>query len=163
MMLLSQSPFSHTENSCNWGEWSVTALPSFYTGAVQNKIWELLIGPNKLRSDFLELLGGYETLKPDWDGYDALPPFPEILERAKDLIQALPDESVLPIDDIFPNSNGTVTIEWLNSNKKCALEIGLSNYSCFLDMQNTDPVYLSGKDILVDIKDFTEKLKQFLG
>ncbi|MCK4338475.1 MAG: hypothetical protein KAW87_00590 [Candidatus Cloacimonetes bacterium] len=64
----------------------------------------------------------------DWDGYGASPIKKEIIERTKSFINLLSSNIVnkIDIDEICPNPNGTITIEFGSKNRYLQIEIGLT-------------------------------------
>lgn len=64
-------------------------------------------------------------LKSNWDGYGAIPPYPEIIQRVSQL-----DKSYPGCTDIYPNYQGTITLEY-QKDYKLSIELGLTGYSLF--------------------------------
>lgn len=101
----------------------------------------------------------FTNLEEDWDGYGGVPLLPEIAETANKLIAMLASDLVNRISDIYPNSHGTVTIEWQNwDQEKLSLEIGRNNYSYFVKFTDQKTKLVHGEDILSDFKQFTSDL-----
>lgn len=99
------------------------------------------------------------ALKNNWDGYGATPVVNEIAQSAKQLIPLLASYYVDRVTDVFPNTHGTITIEWENRKKeKLSLEIGANNYSYFVKFNNTNPKFINGENILADLKVITSDL-----
>lgn len=97
-------------------------------------------------------------LKENWDGQGAIPVLGEVAETAKKLVAIV--GFVDCISDIFPNPQGSLTIEWTNRTKeKLSLEVGANSYSYFVKYLENNPKFVDGNDILAD----TEMLTQDLG
>lgn len=75
------------------------------------------------------VLNNYAFLEDGWDGCGSLKPYSEILGTSVELIESLPLEE---IEDVCPNPQGTISIEYLNGPRKLSIEIGLSAYSYFI-------------------------------
>lgn len=71
-------------------------------------------------------------LKQNWDGYDASPIEQKVLFNVRFLIHKLPDllSNLLEEDNILPNPNGTISMEWVNKSNELFLEIG-NDYSTY--------------------------------
>jgi hypothetical protein len=87
-------------------------------------------------------------LKPNWDGYDALPMTPKVIDNAAIAYDHFSNR----FGDKFeytPNPNGTISFECEHLGFYCYLEIGLTRFVCYGDRLNpTDGM--------------TAQLKQFL-
>jgi len=70
----------------------------------------------------------------NWDGYGALPIRPETAQNALDALKMLPDE--IPMPDIVPNSNGTISFEWESPSGIGHLEIGRTRFSFYIKVQH---------------------------
>ena len=126
--------------------------------------------PNELklfdRNIYLDNLGilknqieEFTKLPIGWDGYGAIPLIAEISDKAKCFISMLDDLFIDQISDIYPNPHGTLTVEWLNkSNNKLSLEIGVNNYSYFID---NEPPTLVTEDGAPDLAQFSSCLGEF--
>ncbi len=100
-----------------------------------------------------ELINSFGELEENWDGYGGIPVIKDIIDITLKLIEDIGNHKD-KIDDIFPNSHGTITIEWItNSNEKLVLEIGVNNYSYFLAFDDFEPkIMVNGNcSILNDI------------
>jgi hypothetical protein len=104
----------------------------------------------------------FQTLELNWDGYNAIPVKKEIGKIATNFITILDGSLIEKISDIFPNSHGTITIEWENLQKgKLALEIGQTNYSYFVKQNNKQPILANGENPIEDFKKITGSLGNF--
>lgn len=90
----------------------------------------------------------FMSLANNWDGYNGIPISNEIGQAVKTFIASLPDTLIDRITDVFPNSHGTISIEWENGrNEKLSLEIGKNNnFSYFVNYLNRKPKLVDGND-----------------
>lgn len=103
----------------------------------------------------------FTSLPNDWDGYGAVPLLKEIGVTATTFVTMLSSSYIDYISDIFPNPNGTLTIDWENQHgEKLSLEIGLKNYSFFVKYLNKQPNFVNGEDIIMDRESVTEALSE---
>ena len=99
------------------------------------------------------------SLNNNWDGYNGRAIFPKVGENAQSFVSLLDAEAIEKITDIFPNSHGTITLEWENDdNKKMALEIGSNSYSYFVTNSNKQPILRDGKDLFSDFRIITTQI-----
>lgn len=66
----------------------------------------------------------------DWDGYGAIRPLSECLKHALEIIS----NNNIRLDyltDIYPNPNGTLTLEWEQDDNEIGLEVGSQEFSYF--------------------------------
>lgn len=102
-------------------------------------------------------------LNDNWDGYNGKAVFPKVGENAFAFISCLNSGDVEKITDIFPNSHGTLTLEWENKeDEKLALEIGSNSYSYFVSSANKQPILGNGKNLLLDMGSITSRIKDIL-
>jgi hypothetical protein len=74
----------------------------------------------------LEQLDAMRTLRADWDGYNADPPSPEVIELAKEfvgLLTAFRGADPLREIHVSPGRAGGVLIEWVVARSEHELEI----------------------------------------
>lgn len=83
------------------------------------------------KSPAFEQLMEIAKLHADWDGYGAEEICKECIDNAKSIISALPAN--VPPPDIFPNTNGTITLEWEADAGIFSIEIGKESFSSFID------------------------------
>lgn len=77
-----------------------------------------------------QLLHHLKDLGEDWDGYGAAPIHADtILNAHRALSEFLLS---VPVPEIVPNSNGTVSFEWETSLGSANIEIGLTRFSFYL-------------------------------
>jgi len=60
----------------------------------------------------LEQLDAMRTLAPNWDGYNADPPDPRVIEWAKPFIPVLEAHAIGGTVQVYPARTGGVQLEW---------------------------------------------------
>ena len=66
----------------------------------------------------------------DWDGYGAIRPLSECLNHALEIVR----NKKINLDfltDIYPNPNGTLSLEWEQDDNEIGLELGKEEFSFF--------------------------------
>ncbi|MGE8361880.1 hypothetical protein [Pseudomonas sp.] len=96
-----------------------------------------------LAYEMKEVISSFGALGENWDGYGAIPVNPQTVENSKSAANLLFAE--LPVADIFPNPNGTITFEWDTDKGIANLEIGESRYSFYIETKDGDFYPLSGE------------------
>lgn len=108
------------------------------------------------RNEALTTLDNIGSLDEDWDGYGALRIFKECINNTKGFLYSLPLKYGAP--EIVPNPNGTLSLEWENSNGQAHLEIGITQYSFYMK--------LTSGEVLLDkgmVSDLPFKVMNLLG
>src|SRR5690349_20554665 len=54
----------------------------------------------------------FQFLEENWDGYGGIPVDQHIVDNAQQFICMVNDTLIDKISDVFPNPNGTITLEW---------------------------------------------------
>jgi hypothetical protein len=99
------------------------------------------------------------SLPYNWDGYNGISALDKVCENVYQLLPMLNSTYIDLITDLFPNPNGTLTVEWeTNDNEKISLEIGEYNYSFFVKYSDREPKFINGEDIIEDFKVLSEAL-----
>lgn len=103
------------------------------------------------------------SLPENWDGYSASAIEKMVLKNLDFLIHKLPNNLVnhLDKDHILPNSNGTVSIEWVNDKNELLLEIG-NNYATYYLKNKGKVTKINNQFILSDeiaFRQFVKDLK----
>lgn len=83
------------------------------------------------RAEAIQQILEIEKLEANWDGYGAEPVCHACVTNAKAIIDSLPLYADLP--DVFPNPNGTITLEWESASGTLSIEIGENGMSGFFD------------------------------
>lgn len=111
---------------------------SLYKHWLLNSIFQLkFTGTSIVKSEAVdrqplwEQLFQIAVLQDDWDGYGAVRVCENCINNASSIILALPNS--IPSPDLFPNSNGTVTLEWDTDNGLLSIELGKDSFSAFFD------------------------------
>lgn len=106
------------------------------------------------------------ALDNNWDGYGACPIEKNVLINATYLINNLPNNVVnrLDKDRVLPNSNGTISIEWVNKTHELFLEIG-NNYATYY-LKNKEKLEKTNNHFIitnpVEFRQFIKDLKSCL-
>jgi hypothetical protein len=88
----------------------------------------------------IDEIKSYAELGDDWDGYGAIPVMNSIAEKAIEFLSKLGPDLTSKIDDTYPNTHGTVAIEWVNHRKdKFSIEIGNTWCSYFIMYKDKRP------------------------
>jgi hypothetical protein len=110
---------------------------------------------------FKSKINEFILLRDNWDGYGGVPLLQLIGDKANLFVTLLNSSYIDLIADVFPNPNGTITIEWeTKKEEKISLEIGENNYSYFLKLNNKEPKFINGEDIITDKEIFTKALSK---
>ncbi|NUA26140.1 hypothetical protein [Cupriavidus basilensis] len=83
------------------------------------------------------------ALEDDWDGYGAVPVHPETISNAVGAARSL--EKVVGLADIYPNPNGTISLEWESAAGYAYLEVGRTRFSFYVKPLNGKTVSADGK------------------
>lgn len=78
----------------------------------------------------LEEIRALANYMDDWDGYGAVRPLSECLNHAMEIVQ----NKTIKLDylsDIYPNPNGTLSLEWEQNDNEIGLELGKEEFSFF--------------------------------
>lgn len=73
-----------------------------------------------------------ESLQENWDGFGAIKPLQKCIDNAKSIILYLGEPFCKYINDIFPNTNGTISFTLRNYKTVIGLEIGLYDMSYYV-------------------------------
>ena len=99
-------------------------------------------------------------LKQNWDGYGASSIERKVLFNVRFLINKLPDLllNFLEKDNILPNPNGTISMEWVNDGHELFLEIG-NDYSTYY-LKNKDKIEkINNQFIIANDSEFQQFVK----
>ncbi len=117
--------------------------------------------PKKVsRKTLIKEIISFEALKLNWDGYGAYPLEVESAANALELMYLWNKNVYEHIDEIYPNPNGTISINWVNKlNEKLCLEIGNKSMSYYVEMCSKDTRYFNN----VFINEFeAKKISEFV-
>jgi hypothetical protein len=103
-------------------------------------------------------IDSFTELEANWDGYDGVALLETISTKAKQFIALLDDIYIDKITDLYPNTHGTITIDWDNEKgEKLSLEIGENNHSYFIDKIDSKPSFFNAQD-LPNLEEFSSHL-----
>ncbi len=91
------------------------------------------------------MLKNFDKLKNNWDGYGALEVEQESHLSVKKLFSS-GTFNLFPESNIFPNPNGTITIEWENNSGYANLEVGNKLFTFFVEFSNNEYQEESGNN-----------------
>lgn len=72
----------------------------------------------------------FANFQDDWDGYGAIRPVSECLNHALEIISNK-NIRLEYLSDIYPNPNGTISLEWEQNGNEIGLEVGSREFSYF--------------------------------
>lgn len=100
----------------------------------------------KMKSELIQDIVSFESLKVNWDGYSAVPLEVKTASNAINFINLLDDKTISGINSLFPNPNGTLSIIWTNiRNERISFEIGNKSYSFYSKFNSSKPNFFEGK------------------
>lgn len=83
-----------------------------------------------LREQAQEEIRTFANFQDDWDGYGAVRPVAECLNHAMEIIRSK-NINLDYLTDIYPNPNGTISLEWEQNDNEIGLEVGSHEFSYF--------------------------------
>lgn len=93
---------------------------------------------NEMRATILS----YNALTNNWDGYGAIPVGINNANLALYLLDFLTPAAIKQIDDCYPESNGTISMQWKNElQEKVSVNIGASSMSFYVKMSGVETEY----------------------
>jgi hypothetical protein len=102
-----------------------------------------------IQLNFGERLATIKKLELDWDGYGAVPPSDNIVSKVLSFLNILPKSfaEYLDTEYIYPNPNGTITIEWRHQKNVVSIEFGekTANFYSIINQE------ISGENNITDI------------
>lgn len=98
-----------------------------------------LTTPLVIKDEIIQEILSFKSLKENWDGYGAIPLEVQSASNALSILNKIDDKSISKINEIYPNTHGTVTIEFENQNlEKLNLEIGNNSFAYYLELNNME-------------------------
>ena len=94
-----------------------------------------------------QTLSEISRLPANWDGYGGVPIATSTVENARSALLSLLRD--LPLPDVTPNANGTISFEWESASFVAGLEIGATRFSFFLRPRFGGSTYAEGDASLV--------------
>lgn len=101
--------------------------------------------------DALKSLPSLANLPVNWDGYGAEPITPECVAHVRVILATLPEYA--PSPEMFPNPNGTITLEWETDKGIASVEVGNTHISSFIEIDGDTQYFHEAH---------TQKLPEFL-
>ncbi len=87
-------------------------------------------------------IGRLGLLEEDWDGYGATPITVEAQQNAITAIESFPED--LPMPEIDPNPNGTISFDWASPLGSAYLEMGNTRFSFYVKWHHGKPILANG-------------------
>lgn len=89
-----------------------------------------------------KILEQIANLGVDWDGYGAEPIDQLVMQNSRGALLTM--LKTVPLPEIYPNTNGTMTFEWESSKGVAHLELGTERYSYFLKPASGQSIFSNG-------------------
>lgn len=99
------------------------------------------------RKTIIDYISKFSNFREKWDGYNAKEFNETVIKKTVQFINDLPKYTLanLDSDNISPNPNGTVTIQWKNDKKSLfSLDIGKSQANIFIKHSERIPEFING-------------------
>ena len=94
------------------------------------------------RANAIDVINRLGLLEEDWDGYGGMPVSVETQRNAINAIESFPDD--LPMPEIDPNPNGTISFDWTSPLASAYLEIGNTRFSFYVKWHHSKPILANG-------------------
>lgn len=94
-----------------------------------------------LKDDIICKIIGFKSLNESWDGYGALPLEVKSASNAINFIHHLDMSLVNKISDVYPNTNGTVSIKWEDGDERISLDAGNESFSYYVKFNSQKPKF----------------------
>ena len=92
-----------------------------------------------LRNAAYEQILSFKSLDNNWDGFGAIPLGAKCATSALRLINYLGESELGSIDDLFPNTNGSVCIKWVNiDGERLTLSLGAESFSFYMKKNGSE-------------------------
>lgn len=92
------------------------------------------------RQESLKTISSFKDLEKNWDGYNGHPPTSKCISNSSIIVDLMMVE-VNDIYDIYPNPNGTISIEYYVNEGLVVIEIGNTSFNVYKRGWNTDDYY----------------------
>ncbi len=98
--------------------------------------------------NFLNEVLSFKSLKNNWDGYGAIPTEVKSATQTISIAHKLPERLLSKLSEVFPNPNGTVTLEWENySGERLVAEVGNFSFSYYVKLNALTPKFYNDVQI----------------
>jgi hypothetical protein len=90
----------------------------------------------------------FKSLQESWDGRGAIPLEVESAVNTIDLLGLVGEKTFCLVNDYYPNTNGTITLEWTNNeNEIVSIEVGNQTFSYFVDLLSEKTLFFNNIEI----------------
>ena len=103
----------------------------------------------KTREGFKLEIESYRELKQDWDGYDADPIFPNVIDLAIKFVDILDEELIADVV-LFPRTDGEIGFMWTFGNNNDYLELNVANEGVVRGFKENDIEYVNFEDCSIE-------------
>jgi hypothetical protein len=104
--------------------------------------------PNYSRQDLYKRILSFKTLENNWDGYGAYPLEAESAANALVLLDYIGENIFGNVEDVYPNTNGTITLAWENKYDEVVnVEVGNKMMSYFVDLSGMATTFINNVEI----------------
>lgn len=101
--------------------------------------------------DLVSQIFSFRSLDNNWDGYDAIPVSALAASATTTVIRLLSEESLEQLQDIFPNTNGTISLKWSNLfDEKVSLCVGAYDMSYYVAKLQHEVAFIDAVEISAD-------------
>lgn len=84
------------------------------------------------RKELINQIISFKSLNENWDGYGAIPLGVKCASSAIEIARNIENTAIDNIEDCFPNTNGSISIQWKNkSGERLSLSIGEDTFSYY--------------------------------
>lgn len=99
----------------------------------------------------VEKILSFKSLENNWDGFNAIPLGVKCATNSIKLLDSFNPNMLSKISDIFPNPNGTITIEWENNiSEMVSLEIGKETFTYYVDFKSLEPKFFNKQPFSIE-------------
>lgn len=127
LFALSTSGQSQSLHSCETCFEQIESTDSYELALDENRKERIQTEKIMWQNEIQELA----KLQNNWDGYGAMPVLPECLKNAITILWR-ENLSSKYLTDVFANPNGTISLEWNNSENTIGLEVGFRTMSYYM-------------------------------
>ena len=100
------------------------------------------------KQNLIKEILSFKALNESWDGFGSLPLEIETTYNTLLLIDLIGEHIFCTVNEFYPNPNGTITFEWMNSeNETVSVEIGNNTFSYFVELASMETKFFNNKNI----------------
>lgn len=116
-----------------------------------------LTTPLVIKEDLIEEILSFKSLKQNWDGYGAVPVEVKSASNTIKILDKISTSGISKINEIYPNTHGTVTVEFENYNsEKLSLEIGNESFAYYIELNSLNVCFYN------DLSFSNENIKELI-